>query len=69
MATAYPTHSFVNSNKGKPLLVIDECVFQQSDKATMATSYWACQFIACLQGEEVIFRQLSLKLKAGSQKR
>jgi hypothetical protein len=27
---------------------------------------WA--FIACFQGEEVIFRQLSLKLKAGSQK-
>ena len=44
MATAYPTHSFVNSNKGKPLLVIDDYVFQQSGKTTVATTYWACQF-------------------------
>jgi hypothetical protein len=28
---------------------------------------WA--FIACIQGEEVIFRQQSLKLEAGSQKK
>ena len=29
MATAFPTYSFVNSNKGKSLLVVDDYVFQQ----------------------------------------
>jgi len=47
MATACPTHSFVTSNKGKALLVIDDYVFQQSGKATIATTYWACQFKNC----------------------
>ena len=44
MATACPTHSFVTSNKGKTLLAIDGYVFQQSGKATIATTYWAYQF-------------------------
>jgi hypothetical protein len=47
MVTAYPTHSFLNSNKGKPLLVIDDYVFQQSGKTTIATTYWACQLKDC----------------------
>jgi hypothetical protein len=47
MSTACPTYTFVNSNKGKSLLVIDDYVFQQSGKATMATTYWACQLKNC----------------------
>jgi hypothetical protein len=47
MATTFPTYSFVNSNKGKSLLVVDDYVFQQSGKATIPTTYWACQCKDC----------------------
>jgi hypothetical protein len=47
MSTTGPTYSFVNSNKGKPLLAIGDYVFQQSGKTTMTTTYWACQWKNC----------------------
>ncbi|CAF1166798.1 unnamed protein product [Adineta ricciae] len=47
MTTPCSTYSFINSNKGKPLLVVDDYVFQQSGKSTTTTTYWACQFKGC----------------------
>jgi hypothetical protein len=47
MTATHLPHSYVKSNKGKPLLVIGDYVFQQSGKTTAATTYWECQFKEC----------------------
>ncbi|UJR19377.1 hypothetical protein I4U23_022506 [Adineta vaga] len=47
MATTNPPYSYINSNKGKSLLVIDDYLYQQSGKPTVKTTYWACQFKHC----------------------
>ncbi|CAF3113145.1 unnamed protein product [Rotaria socialis] len=41
-----PAISFINSNKGKPLLVADEYTFKLS-KATTTTKYWICTINGC----------------------
>ena len=48
MAVVCPKYSYIKSNKNKSLLVVvDDYVFQQSGKATEATTYWACQYKDC----------------------
>ncbi|CAF4800198.1 unnamed protein product, partial [Rotaria magnacalcarata] len=41
-----PAISFMNSNKGKPLLVADEYTFKLN-KATATTKYWICTINGC----------------------
>ncbi|CAM4827788.1 unnamed protein product [Rotaria magnacalcarata] len=41
-----PAISFMNSNKGKPLLVADEYTFKLN-KATTTTKYWICTINGC----------------------
>ncbi|CAF2177384.1 unnamed protein product [Rotaria magnacalcarata] len=38
--------SFINSNKGKPLLVADDYTFKLN-KATTTTKYWICTINGC----------------------
>ncbi|CAF0975357.1 unnamed protein product, partial [Rotaria magnacalcarata] len=41
-----PAISFMNANKGKPLLVADEYTFKLN-KATTTTKYWICTINGC----------------------
>ncbi|CAF2094422.1 unnamed protein product [Rotaria magnacalcarata] len=41
-----PAISFINSNKGKPLLVADDYTFKLNE-ATTATKYWICTINGC----------------------
>ncbi|CAF2658677.1 unnamed protein product [Rotaria sp. Silwood2] len=41
-----PAISFINSNKGKPLLVVDDYTFKLN-KATTTTKYWICIINGC----------------------
>ncbi|CAF1068276.1 unnamed protein product [Rotaria magnacalcarata] len=41
-----PAISFINSNKGKPLLVADDYTFKLN-KATTTTKYWICTIKDC----------------------
>ncbi|CAF1295531.1 unnamed protein product [Rotaria sp. Silwood1] len=42
-----PDISFINSNKGKPLLVANNYVFKLN-KTTATTKYWICTLNGCL---------------------
>ncbi|CAF2763078.1 unnamed protein product [Rotaria sp. Silwood2] len=44
--TKSPAISFINSNKGKPLLVVDDYTFKLN-KAITATKYWICTINGC----------------------
>ena len=41
-----PVISFINSNKGKPLLVANNYVFKLN-KTTTTTKYWICKLNGC----------------------
>ncbi|CAF1674237.1 unnamed protein product, partial [Rotaria magnacalcarata] len=41
-----PAISFINSNKGKPLLVADDYTFKLN-KATITAKYWICTIKDC----------------------
>ncbi|CAF3026069.1 unnamed protein product [Rotaria sp. Silwood2] len=41
-----PAISFINSNKGTPLLVVDDYTFELN-KATTTTKYWICTINGC----------------------
>ncbi|CAF5085731.1 unnamed protein product, partial [Rotaria magnacalcarata] len=41
-----PAISFINSNKGKPLLVADDYTFKLN-KAATTTKYWICTINGC----------------------
>ncbi|CAF1992269.1 unnamed protein product [Rotaria magnacalcarata] len=41
-----PSISFINSNKGKPLLVADDYTFKLN-KTTTSTKYWICTINGC----------------------
>ncbi|CAF5109007.1 unnamed protein product [Rotaria magnacalcarata] len=41
-----PSISFINSNKGKPLLVADDYTFKLN-KTTTTTKYWICTINGC----------------------
>ncbi|CAF2064954.1 unnamed protein product [Rotaria magnacalcarata] len=42
----FPSISFINSNKGKPLLVADDYTFKLN-KTTTRTKYWICTVNCC----------------------
>ncbi|CAF2095873.1 unnamed protein product [Rotaria magnacalcarata] len=42
----FPSISFINSNKGKPLLVADDYTFKLN-KTTTSTKYWICTINDC----------------------
>ncbi|CAF3192503.1 unnamed protein product [Rotaria socialis] len=41
-----PSISFINSNKGKPLLIADDYTFKLN-KTTTSTKYWICTINGC----------------------
>ena len=47
MSNNLPTHSFITSQKGKQLLVIEDYVYQRT-KTTKNVTYWMCQYKGCL---------------------
>ncbi|CAF1318165.1 unnamed protein product [Rotaria magnacalcarata] len=42
----FPSISFINSNKGKPLLVADDYTFKLNNTTT-STKYWICTINGC----------------------
>ncbi len=59
-----PSHTFITSNKGKNLLVIDDYIYNHTK---ITSNVWT--FIETLKKEEVVSRQLMLKSSSGNQKR
>jgi hypothetical protein len=59
-----PSHTFITSNKGKNLLVIDDYIYNHTK---ITSNVWT--FIETLKKEEVVSRQLMLKSSSSNQKR
>ncbi|CAF1524729.1 unnamed protein product [Rotaria sp. Silwood1] len=73
-----PAISFINSHKGKPLLIADEYVFKLN-KTTTSTKYWICTLNGCSAkihtdtnskliktiGEENRFHHMRIQFSAG----
>jgi hypothetical protein len=59
-----PSHTFITSNKGKNLLVIDDYIYNHTKISSNVRT-----FIKTLKKEEVVSRQLMLKSSSGNQKR
>ena len=59
-----PSHTFIKSDKGKHLLVIDDYIYNHTK---ITSNVWT--FIETLKKEEVVSRQLMLKSSSGNQKR
>ncbi|CAF1553426.1 unnamed protein product [Rotaria magnacalcarata] len=56
----FPSISFINSNKGKPLLVADDYTFKLN-KATASTKYWICTINGCAANVHTDLTNLLMK--------